>query len=164
MHFATTFRQRIHEIYDQLSQISATKAAQKPAPDKWSSIQIMGHLIDSANNNHRRFTKAQWQDNMIFNGYAQAEWVEVQNYQAADWQQILALWKSYNLHICYLMEKTPIEKLNRVVKEHNLDKIAMITVPADQPTSLGYFMKDYIYHIEHHFRQIEGMIEAAIVH
>ena len=157
MHFATNFRQRIHEIYNQLSQISIKKAKQQPAPDKWSPIQIMGHLIDSANNNHRRFTKAQWQDNMIFNGYAQAEWVTAQNYQAANWQQILDLWKSYNLHISYIMENTPEEKLNREVHEHNLDKIAMITVPADQPTSLGYFMKDYIYHIEHHFRQIEAM-------
>lgn len=158
MQFTIAFRQRIHAIYDQLIKISPDKAATPLAPNKWSPIQIMGHLIDSANNNHRRFTKAQWQDNMIFNGYAQADWVTVQNYQAANWQQILDLWKLYNLHICYLMENTPEEKLNRAVHEHNLDKIAMITVPANQPTTLGYFMKDYIYHIEHHFRQIEGMV------
>lgn len=158
MQFTTAFRQRIHAIYDQLVKISADRAAIPLAPNKWSPIQIMGHLIDSANNNHRRFTKAQWQDNLIFNGYAQADWVTAQNYQAADWQQILDLWKLYNLHICYIMENTPEEKLNRAIYEHNLDKIAMITVPANQPTTLGYFMKDYIYHIEHHFRQIEGVV------
>jgi len=158
MQFTTAFRRRIHEIYDQLIKVSADKATTPLVPNKWSPIQIMGHLIDSANNNHRRFTKAQWQDNMIFNGYAQADWVTVQNYQAADWQQILDLWKLYNLHICYVMENTPEEKLNREIHEHNLDKIAMITVPANQPTTLGYFMKDYIYHIEHHFRQIEAMV------
>lgn len=157
MHFTATFRQLIHDSYNQLAQISSEKAAQKPAPDKWSPIEIMGHLIDSANNNHRRFTKAQWQDSMIFTGYAQAEWVTAQNYQTADWQLILDLWKSYNLHICQLMENTPEEKLNRKVYEHNLHQIAMVTVPADQPTSLAYFMKDYIYHIEHHLRQIKEM-------
>ena len=158
MQFATAFRQRIYEIYDQLIKISAEKAATPLALNKWSPIQIMGHLIDSANNNHRRFTKAQWQDNMIFAGYAQVEWVVAQNYQTADWQQILELWKLYNLHICYIMKNTPEEKLNRTIYEHNLDKIAMITVPANQPTSLAYFMKDYIYHIEHHFRQIEAIV------
>lgn len=158
MHFATQFRQRIHEIFNQLSELSPEKARLKPAPDKWSTIQIIGHLIDSANNNHRRFTKAQWQDNLVFYGYAQAEWVEVQNYQTADWQLILDLWKSYNLHIAQIMENTPEEKLYKETTDHNFDKIAMITVPADQPTSLAYFMKDYIYHIEHHFRQIEGIV------
>jgi len=158
MHFATQFRQRIHEIYNQLSQIAPEKASLKPAPDKWSTIQIIGHLIDSANNNHRRFTKAQWQENLVFTGYAQAEWVEAQNYQNADWQLILDLWKSYNLHIAQVMKNTPEEKLYKEITDHNLDKIAMITVPADQPTSLAYFMKDYIYHIEHHLRQIEGMV------
>ncbi len=157
MQFTTKFRQLLLDTYTQLSQISPEKASQKPSPDKWSIIEIMGHLIDSANNNHRRFTKAQWQDNMIFTGYAQAEWVAAQNYQTADWQLILDLWKTYNLHICQLMENTPEEKLNRAVYEHNLHQIAMVTVPADQPTSLGYFMKDYIYHIEHHLRQIEDI-------
>ena len=86
-----------------------------------------------------------------------AEWVTAQNYQTADWQLILDLWKTYNLHICQIMENTSEEKLNRAVHEHNLHEIAMVTVPADQPTSLGYFMKDYIYHIEHHLRQIDAI-------
>lgn len=161
MSFTINFRQLILDTYTQLSQISPEKATQKPNPEKWSIIEIMGHLIDSANNNHRRFTKAQWQENMIFDGYAQAEWVAAQNYQTADWQLILDLWKTYNLHICQLMKNTPEEKLNKKVVEHNLHQIAMVTVPAEQPTSLGYFMKDYIFHIEHHLNQIEEMIENA---
>ena len=157
MNFTTKFRQLILDTHAQLTHVSAEQAAQKPSPEKWFMIEIMGQLIDSANNNHRRFTKAQWQDNMIFSGYAQAEWVTAQNYQTADWQLILDLWKTYNLHICQIMENTSEEKLNRAVHEHNLHEIAMVTVPADQPTSLGYFMKDYIYHIEHHLRQIDAM-------
>ena len=154
MEFTNNFRQRIQEIHQQLSQIPPEKAIQRPQPDKWSPIEIMGHLIDSANNNHRRFTKAQWQDNMIFNGYRQEDWVNVQKYPSTDWQQLLDFWKLYNLHICHIMENTPEEKLTKEVHEHNLHKIAMITVPADQPTTLKYFMEDYIYHIEHHMKQI----------
>lgn len=160
MSFTADFRQRIQEIYTYLEQISPALAKIKPAPNKWSSIEIIGHLIDSANNNHRRFTKAQWQDDMIFNGYRQDEWVVVQQYQQADWQSILDLWKMYNLHVCYIMENTPTEKLTRTVTKHNLHKIAMITVPEDQPTSLKYFMEDYIYHIEHHLKQIEDIVRT----
>lgn len=158
MHFAIPFKQRINEIYHQLSKISPDVARQKLAPHKWSIIQIIGHLIDSANNNHRRFTKAQWQDNLVFTGYAQAAWVDAQNYQDADWQLLLDLWKNYNLHLAQIMENTPKEKLYKEISDHNLDKIAMITVHANQSTTLAYFMKDYIYHIEHHLRQIEEMI------
>lgn len=161
MHFATQFKIRIQEIHQQLAQLSAEKAKTKPAPNKWSPIEIMGHLIDSANNNHRRFTKAQWQENMIFQGYAQEKWVTAQNYQQCNWQDILALWKLYNLHIANLMENTPEEKLYRPVADHNLHQIAMVTVPADQPTSLAYFMKDYIFHIEHHIKQIQGIVEVS---
>ncbi|MEM1120080.1 MAG: hypothetical protein AAGJ18_06495, partial [Bacteroidota bacterium] len=101
---------------------------------------------------------AQSQDNLIVTGYAQDKWVTAQNYQTADWQLILDLWKSYNLHLAQIMENTPSYKLRRETTEHNLDQIAMVTVPAGQPTTLAYFMKDYIFHIEHHIRQIEGML------
>jgi hypothetical protein len=34
----------------------------KPAPGKWSKKEIPGHLVDSANNNHQRFLRAQFED------------------------------------------------------------------------------------------------------
>ena len=154
MSFTTDFKTAIHQHYEYLSNIPDHLITKKPAPDKWSIIEIIGHLIDSANNNHRRFTKAQWQENMVFNGYQQDNWVEKQAYQQADWQLILDLWKSYNLHICHIMEHTSEEQLKRVHTDHNLHQIAMITVPKEEPVTLEYFMKDYIFHIEHHLKQI----------
>ena len=154
MQFTQDFKASIHRHYEQLSTLSATQVATRPAPDKWSPIEIIGHLIDSACNNHRRFVKAQWQEHMVFDGYQQAEWVDVQQYHAANWGLILDLWKNYNLHICQIMENTSPKKLETPVKEHNLHLIAMRTVPKEKPVTLGYFMKDYIFHIEHHLKQI----------
>ena len=161
MHFASKFKRRIKAIHGYLDRVTPELAAYRPAPNKWSTIEIMGHLVDSANNNHRRFTKAQWQDTMIFNGYEQEKWVKAQNYQNAKWYEIVDLWRLYNLHICFLMKNTPTAKLNRAVKNHNLHQIAMKTIPADQPVTLAYFMEDYIYHIEHHFKQIKAIVKEA---
>lgn len=158
MHFAKKFRQSIEEIHAQLAQIPVEKTTLKPALDKWSPIELIGHLIDSANNNHRRFTKAQWQKNLVFNGYRQDDWVSSQQYQTADWHQIIDLWKLYNLHICRIMENTPAEKLDKEILDHNLHQIAYITIPENQPATLGYFMRDYIEHIHHHLRQIQDII------
>jgi hypothetical protein len=48
----------------------------KPAENKWSKKEILGHLIDSASNNHQRFVRAQFEEHAnIF--YHQNEWVEI---------------------------------------------------------------------------------------
>ena len=159
MKFTVAFKKAIHQHHERLSKITLSKVHQKPAPEKWSATEILGHLLDSACNNHRRFVKAQWQTTMIFDGYQQTEWVTVQAYQTADWQQLLDFWKLYNLHICRIMENTSEEKLKTEVKEHNLHQIAMRTVPAKQTVTLEYFMKDYIFHIEHHLNQIYYLTE-----
>jgi len=154
MQFTKAFKAAIQKHYEELTTLPVSIIHKKPALNKWSPIEILGHLIDSACNNHRRFTKAQWQDNMIFEGYQQENWVTYQDYQQADWQHLLDLWRAYNLHICRIMENTSIEKLQKEVQEHNLHQIAMVTVPKDQSVTLEYFMKDYIFHIEHHMKQI----------
>lgn len=159
MAFQTDFKKSIQAHYARLSKLSVSKMGKRPAPDKWSPKEIIGHLIDSACNNHRRFVQAQWKENMIFDGYQQAKWVDTQMYQSADWQELLDLWRAYNLHICRIMENTSLEKLKKEVKEHNLHLVAMVTVPAEESVSLGYFMKDYIFHIEHHLKQIYYLSE-----
>jgi hypothetical protein len=34
----------------------------KPGPGKWSRQEILGHLIDSAANNHQRFIRVQFEE------------------------------------------------------------------------------------------------------
>jgi hypothetical protein len=90
----------------------------------------------------------------VFPGYAQDEWVAAQQYQQAPWAELLALWRSYNRHIARLMEAMPAEVRMRERRRHNLHELAWRTVPADCPTTLDYFMRDYVLHLHHHIRQI----------
>lgn len=131
-------------------------ARSHPAPDKWSPAEIIGHLIDSASNNHQRFVRARFTDGLRFAGYDQDEWVGAQRYQDAPWPELVTLWEMYNLHIARVMESTPEAIRTRPRHDHNLDEIAWETVPADQPVTLEYFMRDYLGHLEHHLRQIDA--------
>lgn len=133
-----------------------TAASRRPSPDKWSPKEIIGHLIDSASNNHQRFVRAAWQDDLVFATYAQEDWVELQDYQRADWPDLVTLWASFNRHIARVMISVPDAARTRSRTRHNLDRIAWRAVPATEPATLDYFMEDYVGHLEHHLRQVLG--------
>jgi hypothetical protein len=124
------------------------------APGKWCPREIIGHLIDSASNNHQRFVRAQFKDDLIFSGYEQDAWVSMQHYRDAPWSELVDLWRSFNLHIARVMEAVPKDERIRSRARHNLDEIAWKTVPRDEPVTLDYFMRDYVGHLQHHLAQI----------
>jgi hypothetical protein len=132
------------------------RSAQRPAPGKWSPREIIGHLIDSASNNHQRFVRVRWQDDLVFAGYAQEDWVAAQRYADAPWPELITLWAAFNRHLARVMAATPDEILTRTRARHNLDTLAWRPVPADEPATLDYFMRDYVDHLNHHLRQILG--------
>jgi hypothetical protein len=120
----------------------------------WSAKQIVGHLIDSAANNHRRFVLAQLKDDLVFEGYAQEDWVRAQDYQSEPWAQLVELWRAYNLHLAHVMASAPEETLRQPRASHSLDRIAFHTVESSRPATLEYLMRDYIDHLKHHLAQI----------
>ena len=134
--------------------IPAARTGVTSAPGRWSPREIVGHLIDSASNNHRRFILAQQQDDLVFPGYAQDAWVAVQRYRDAPWEELVSLWRGFNLHLARVMEVTPESELKRLRERHNLHLIAFNTFPPDQPATLEYLMQDYVDHLEHHVAQI----------
>jgi len=152
--YAGRLRSLVGEHTPRLLSLSAAAASARPAPGKWSPREILGHLVDSASNNHGRFVRAQLDGDLVFAGYEQDRWVSLQRYQDAPWDELVALWRSYNLHLAYLMEATPDEVRMRPRARHNLHEIAWRPVPADQSTTLDYFMRDYVGHMEHHLGQI----------
>jgi len=153
---AARLRAVIAAAEPRLLALDAAASARRPAPDAWSPREIVGHLIDSASHNHHRFVRARWQDDLVFDGYAQDAWVDAQAYASADWPELVALWALYNRHVARVMTATPEAVRTRPHARHALDRIAWRPVPADQPATLDYFMADYVGHLEHHLRQILG--------
>jgi hypothetical protein len=85
----------------------------KPAPEKWSRKEIIGHLIDSVQTNIRRFTVAQYEDQPHI-VYAQNFWVTAAAYQQYNTKDLISLWELLNKHACIILKNIPagIEKKN----------------------------------------------------
>jgi hypothetical protein len=131
------------------------ETAARPAPDKWSPREIIGHLVDSASNNHQRFVRGQLQDDLVFPGYAQDAWVAAQHYQDAPWDELVTLWRTFNLHLVRVMAAVPEEVRLRPRARHTLHQIGFAIAP-DAPARLDDLMSDYVVHLLHHLRQILG--------
>jgi hypothetical protein len=137
-----------------LERIGDEESRRPLKPGKWSAREVIGHLVDSASNNHQRFVRALFQDDLVFPGYDQDAWVAAQSYRDAPWRDLIALWRAFNLHIARLMETLPADERTRLRARHNLDELAWKPVPRDTPATLDYFMEDYVGHLKHHLNQI----------
>lgn len=151
---ADTLRALVEHATPLLLHVTDAEAMQRPAPGAWSPKEIVGHLIDSASSNHQRFVRARFQDDLVFPGYDQDAWVEVQRYQDADWNALVGLWRAYNLHLARVIEAMPEATCERSHSRHNLHQIAWRTVPEHEPATLAYFMQDYVNHMRHHLLQV----------
>ena len=151
---ARALERAVSEAVPRLLAIDEAESGRNPARGKWSPREIIGHLVDSAANNHARFVRAQLTDDLVFPGYAQEEWVQLQGYGEAAWPSLVALWAGYNRHLSRVIARIPDEVANRPRARHNLHEVAWSPVPPHEPATLAWFMDDYVAHLEHHLRQI----------
>ena len=154
-------RRTVTEAAPRLRALTDAQAAARPAPGKWSPREVLGHLIDSASNNHGRFVRAQLTDDFVFPGYAQDVWVRLQRYQDAPWPELVELWRLLNLQVVRVIAAMPESVRTKPRARHNLHEIAWKTVPESEPTTLEYFLRDYVGHLEHHLAQIPGVAGLA---
>jgi hypothetical protein len=154
--FLEDFRQTISGAFAQLQKISAEESQVPRAEGKWSPKEIIGHLIDSASNNHQRFVRAQFTDDLVFAGYEQEGWVRVQNYQGEEWADLVQLWRLYNQHLVHLISLVPEETRMKLRYKHNLHELASDSLKEDEPVTLDWFMRDYVEHLKKHLKQILG--------
>ena len=154
--YAHRLVEALHRATPALLALDDAATARRPSPGKWSPREIIGHLVDSASNNHQRFVRMRDRDDLVVEGYEQDAWVTAQRYQDAPWTELVLLWMTYNRHLARLMAATPAADRDRVRHTHNLHLRAYRPVAADRPATLGYFMNDYVDHLEHHLAQVLG--------
>ena len=140
--------QKLQELlkvgHQYMSNAPDLKLSQKTSPEKWSKKEILGHLIDSGINNLQRFTEIQFEDKPYqLKKYNQDELVKVNNYQNAEIEDLLDLWKSVNKRIMDVMSEQSQESLNYKVELDN-GKIE----------DLKFLMIAYVVHLEYHLKQI----------
>ena len=151
--FLNDFEETVRGASKRLQAISAEES-DKHGTGEWSRKQILGHLIDSAANNHQRFVRAQSTDDLVFAGYGADEWVDAQKYSDRSWPDLIELWRAYNLHLVHVVSLIPENTLTRQRDKHTLDKIAFHTVDPSVPATLEYLIRDYLDHLKHHLDQI----------
>ncbi|MEH0155879.1 DinB family protein [Limibacter armeniacum] len=138
--------QKLADLLDnytiRLSMMEEEEMEQKTSPSKWSKKEIVGHLVDSAQNNIQRFIRAQIQDNYQLIKYEQDKWVELNNYQSWDEVLLVQYFRSVNQQVIMIWEKMPNEQLT-----------SACVVDGDTVT-LEWIMDDYLVHMEHHLKQI----------
>jgi len=109
----------------------------------WSRKQVLGHLIDSASNNHQRFVRAALQTALDFPGYDQDGCVRVQAVEEADWTLLVSLWAGYNRYLAHVIAHLPVSKLETLCR-----------IGLDEPVTLRFLAEDYLRHLLHHLGQI----------
>ena len=142
------FRGILAGVPAELSRISDAHAGAPTAPEhssveKWSRKQILGHLLDSAANNHHRFVRAQIEGKLTMPSYAQQDWVSIQDYRSRRWNELIEFWTAYNRHLLHLMEEIPGPNRNNLCQIGQGDAV-----------TLEFLAVDYVRHLKHHLHQV----------
>lgn len=144
--FLNDFEHTLTEAVQRLNSISPEQANLARAAGKWTRKEILGHLIDSAANNHQRFVRVPLQAGVSLPGYQQNDWVNLQSYQDYDWQQLVSFWHFYNLHLLHVVKHIPITALKHTF------------ILNGATLELEFVVRDYLRHLKHHLEQIfEGL-------
>ena len=137
------FERVLDETAKKLLKYAEEETGKKPSPDKWSKKEILGHLIDSAANNHQRFVRMQVENNLQLPNYDSDKWVAVQHYNTCSWNELVRLWEAYNLHILHIFWNiNPATLVNTA------------TIGGGDSITLQFIAEDYVSHLKHHLEEI----------
>jgi hypothetical protein len=136
-------RELLQHVPGRLEKLSKEAVESKPTPSAWSPKEELGHLLDSAANNHQRIVRAQLQDNPAMPGYEQNRWVAIHAYQRRDWKELIEVWQALNRQLLAAAEAVPDSAWSRT-----------LTVAGSEPLTLQFVFEDYVVHMLHHLKHI----------
>ncbi len=136
------FEALLKHIPQALEQLPEHEWKKSLDPGKWTKLQILGHLIDSATNNHHRIIRAQIETNPVI-VYDQVVWNKLNHYTTYAIPQLIHFWNSYNLHLYFLMQQLSKEALS-----------TNFCLAPNKPITLEDQLIDYVAHLQHHLNQI----------
>jgi hypothetical protein len=123
-----------------LKEITGEQFSLKESPGKWSKKEILGHLIDSAQNNIRRFVVAQYEETPKIT-YNQDKWVAISDYQLYKTDNLINLWILLNKHVCQILRNISPEMAQRESETEAVHTIEWLA-------------QDYNKHLLHHLHQV----------
>jgi hypothetical protein len=139
----TRFELILQNAPKRLVDIADQDAGRKPDPARWSKKEILGHLIDSAANNHQRFIRAQFVPLLEITSYQQEPWVDANAYASESWADLVNLWLLLNRHLLHVLRNMPKDAL-----EHR------VAIEGHPPVTLYGVIVDYLRHMDNHLGQI----------
>jgi hypothetical protein len=137
------FKALLDETPGRLNRLTESEAEAHPAPGRWSKKEILGHLIDSASNNHQRFVRTQLEPQVSLPGYKQELWVGAQRYQQESWKVLVQAWEGFNRHLLHVVSFIPESK-----------RANLCSIDGKESMTLEFLVKDYVRHLAHHLSQI----------
>ena len=139
---STHLNEIVNASSEQMKKLSPQDWEFRTAPGKWSRKEILGHMIDSAANNHQRFVRAQYGDKtpISYDGNA---WVKAEKPHEVPVGNLIGLWAFYNLHLAHIIANIPKEKYS-----------VLFNADASEPKTLEWLVQDYVRHMVHHLKQI----------
>jgi hypothetical protein len=143
MRALTSLRTLLNELPERLNRLPNSKVGAKPDDSKWSAKEELGHLLDSAVNNHQRIVRTQLEEHPAMPSYDGERWVELHRYQQREWNQLIQLWRSLNEQLLVAAQAVPQSAWDRTC-----------TIGDSGPLTLKFVVDDYIEHMMHHLRHI----------
>ena len=143
MQSLTVLQDLIDRLPARLQALPSEKVEHKPAPDAWSAKEELGHLLDSAANNHQRIVRMQLEEHPAMPGYDGDAWVALHQYQRREWQSLIERWVALNRQLLAAAEAVQDSDWSRTC-----------TIAGSEPLTLQFVFDDYIHHMLEHLRHM----------